>query len=45
MEQPQSVTTDVREEARQRMRQVREHLSLQDPEAALAVLGELHPAD
>ena len=45
MEQPQSVPPDVREEARQRMRQVRENLAVPHPEAALKVFVELHPAD
>ena len=45
MEQLQSIPTDIREEAQARMRQVREHLALQESGPALALFSELHPAD
>ena len=45
MDPLQSIPTDVREEARERMRQVRQHLELQESEPALALFSALHPAD
>ena len=45
MEPPQEFPSDVIEQAYELMRQVREHLTSQEFEAAVPIFGELHPSD